>query len=344
MTTIKCLNGLPLEYESFLISKYESYLTTCRYIEIYYPTYIIDFMLVYNENSLIELLIFGTNGSTSKCFNSFASIDPTIISECINIYFENHPSIPMIKVDALSKEYNLKKAILHDKANEYVINLSSTVDEYYLQLGRSTRKSVRNHKSKLIRDYPNVNFITKYGIEIEEKVIDKIIELNIARMKYKGIMPAKDLNEAKRIFRYCKYYGIVTYIEIDNIIVAGDIAYILDKRMFTEVIGHDNDFSAYNLGEVCMFQLIEAAINGGFETLYMSWGYNEYKKRLLAKPHILYSYSIYRTYSLAYILKSINALVVLNITRFRLSKYSMPIRNAIKYYRKRKWSLVLSRN
>jgi len=338
MITIKYFKGLPLEYESFLIEKYESYLTTCRYIEIYYPTYKIEYIHVYKDSRLIDLLIFGTNGNTSKCFNSFAELDQNIISKCSNRIFEENPSIQRIKIDASCREYNFNKSILQDKTHEYIINLSSSVEDYFSKLGRSTRKSVRNHKSKLLRDYPHVNFITKYGDQIEEPVVNKIIQLNSARMKHKGIIPSKNDSEVKRMFNYSKHYGFVTYIEINNKIVAGDIAYILNKRMFTEVIAHDNNFSAYNLGEVCMVEMIQTAINQGFLSIYMSWGENEYKKRLLAKPQILYSYFIYRTYSIGYILTKIDSLVLINLTKFRLSKYSKPIREIIKVYRKRKWS------
>jgi hypothetical protein len=297
-------------------------------------------MLVYKDSNLIDLLIFGCYGNTAVCFNAFVKFDQDVISLCTKKLFKELPSIQKVNVSASYSPFkrSILKAVLHSKANEYIIDLTSTVDEYFLQLGHSTRKSVRNHKSKLLRDFPGVNFITKYGNEIEESVIDRIIQLNIARMQYKGIIPAKDDSFAKKMFKYCKHYGAVTYIEIDGVIVAGDIAYILNNRMLSEVIAHDNKFSAYNLGEICMVHMIQTAINRGLQTLYLSWGENEYKTRLLAKPNLLYSYIIYRTYSLSYIINTFKSPVLINLTRFRLSKYSKPIRDAIKTYRKRKWT------
>lgn len=70
MILIECIEGLPFKYEPFLLTKYDSYITTCRYLEIHYSTYDINYMLVYEDNVLIDLLIFGNSGNTSQCFNS----------------------------------------------------------------------------------------------------------------------------------------------------------------------------------------------------------------------------------------------------------------------------------
>lgn len=62
MISIECIKGLPLQYESFLRERYDSYITTYRYVEVYYPTCEVHYMLVYEGGILIDLLISGNGG------------------------------------------------------------------------------------------------------------------------------------------------------------------------------------------------------------------------------------------------------------------------------------------
>ena len=336
MNSIEWFKGLPLEYESFLIERYDSYMTTCRYIEVYYPSFEINYMLVSNDGCLTDLLIFGNCGNSSTCLNSLTEIDQNIIDECSKKIFEKNPSIQRIKIDASFKEYFFKKALLYHKCNDHIINLPSTMDDYYLELGYHTRKNIKNRKVRLLRDFPKAKFVTKFGAEIDEFVIARIIELNRDRMKNKGIIPGKDDAEKDNIYKYSQHYGCVAYIEIDGVIVAGSISTVLNKNLFAHVIAHDNNFSVYHLGEICMFYLIQTAIEKGMSTFDLSWGENEYKMRLLAKPQLLFSYFIYRTYSLDYIVNKIGTKLSCSFLNIRLSKYSKPLRDIIKSYRKRK--------
>ena len=139
MLSIKCFKGLPIEYESFLIDRYNSFITTCRYLEINCTNYDINYMLVYENENLIEVLIYGNIGNTSTCFNSLAEIDQNIIIEFYKNIFEIYSSIQKIKIVASGKEYSFKKAILYSKANDNILNLPSTIEEYYLELGYHQR-------------------------------------------------------------------------------------------------------------------------------------------------------------------------------------------------------------
>ncbi|MDR3651532.1 MAG: GNAT family N-acetyltransferase [Paludibacter sp.] len=336
MISIECFNGLPLEYESFLIEKYDSFMVTCRYAEIYYPSYDVNYMLVYEDDKLIELLLFGNIGNTSLCFNSLAEINQDIITECTTKIFEKYPAINKIKIDASYVDYNLKKSFLNFKSDDQILDLPLTIDDYYLELGYHTRKNIKNRKVRLLRDYPAVKFITKFGLEIDESIIDKIILLNKDRMEYKGKTPAIDEAFKNNIYQFARHYGCVAYIEIDGLIVAGCIATILKKRIFAHVIAHDNNFSKYNVGESCIFYLIQTSIEKGMATFHFLWGENEYKKRLLAKNHVLYFYSIHRKYSFNYFMDGIKTLFSNALSNIERSKYSKPIREVIKFYRKNK--------
>jgi len=335
MISVECFKGIPLEYESFLVEKYGSFFTTCRYMEVYYTSYEINYMLVYSNSYLVELLVFGNRGNTAYCFNSLVDIDQEFIKECTRKLFETFLSIKKIEIVALYKKYFLNKSFLFYKADDFVLDLPSTPDDYSMELGYHTRKNLKNRKARLSRDFSQVNFVVKYGLEIDEALINKIIQLNYERLKQKGINFKIDHEANKYIFKYSQYYGCVAYFEIDNVIVSGCISSIINKHLFLHITAYDNNYSNYNVGEVCVYQLIQSSIEKKITTVHFLWGETELKKRFLAKPHLLYSYYIFRTYSLNYILIRFKILIYSILISYKESKFSKPLRNVIKYYRRR---------
>lgn len=335
MISIECYKGLPIDYESFLIEKYRSYITTCRYVEVYYPTYDNNYMLVYEDANLIEIMLFGNRGNICTCYNSLVNIDQDIINVFSKELFKNFPGIKKIQLAASYTSYDLNKSFLHSKSNDYILSLPSTIEEYYSGLGSTTRKHIKNYKSRLLRDHPEVLFSIKLGTEIEESIIDKIVQLSYNRMKYKGIIPGKDHKDTNDFYRYSQHYGCVAYIEINGLIVAGCISYILNQRIFLFMIAHDNNFSRYNLGQLCIIHLIQASIGKKLSTFHFLWGENDYKMKLSAKPHSLLSYTIYQAYSVDFIINYTRAIVSRMLILIRLSKYSKPVRDTIKFFRRR---------
>lgn len=340
MISIQYFNGLPLEYESFLIKKYESFFTSCRYIEIYHPGNEINHVLITENGSLIEVLMFEKKGDTITCLNKLGTIEQNIISEFTKFIFERFPTVKKIRILASYTSYSLNKMVLLDRNNDYIINLHSTINDYMSELGYHTRKNVNNRKSRLLKDYPNVKFVTRYGIEIDESIVDKIIQLNIDRMKFKGIIPGKDNTDKINIYDFSRHYGVVTYIEIDGVVVAGNISYIVNKSIFGHVLAHDENFSKYNVSKLSLLYLIQTSIEKEITKFHFLWGDNDYKKKFLGEPNLLYYYVIYRYYSLDYGFNKIKVVFVSALKRFRLSKYSKPLRDAIKSYRRKKMTVI----
>ena len=341
MISIECNKGLPLEYESFLIERYDSFITTCRYVEIYYPTYDIHHMLVYQDGRLIELLLLGNKGGVAVCFNALVKLEADVMEKCIKKIFEVFPKIYKIKIDASYVHYELSKSILFYKSDDHILELPSSLDTYSAALGSKTRKHVKARQAKLNDEFSTVNFVTKFGADIEETIVDKIIQLNCDRMKHKGKVHGIDSNYKRNIYRYSQHYGYVVYLELDGEIVAGCIASIINKALFLHVIAHDNDYSKYNVGEVCVFNLIQTSIDKGLTTLHFLWGVSELKRRFLAKPHILYSYFVYRNYSFAYLNEKMKVKLMELLLRLKDKKISNLARIAIQDYRKSRLKLYI---
>jgi len=335
MNTVECRKGLPIEYEWYLIEKYNSFITSCRYIEVYFRNYDINYMLMYEDNKLEELIVFGNKGNTSFCFNSLVEIEQKVIIKFVKTIFEKYEYIHKVKIEASYRKYFLNKSLLFFKSNDQVLKLPASIEGYYLELGYHTRKNIRNRKVRLSRDFKKVEFVTKYGPEIEESIVNKIIELNAIRMKNKGKTSGIDNTYKSNIYKYSKHYGCISYLEINNIIVAGCISTIINKGIFLHVIGHDNDYSKYNVGELCIVNLIKNTIEKGISTFHFLWGETEIKKRFLAKPQVLYSYYIFRTYSVEYFSKMIKKILLSTFFYIKECNLSIYLINKIKSLRKK---------
>ncbi len=336
MLKFESFKGIPYDYESFLIEKYDSFITTCRYIEVNHPDCDINYFKVLENDKMVELLVYGNKGKISKCFNSLVSIDQNIISEFTENLFSKHPEINKIEIIASYKDYDLKKSFLSFKSDDQILELPSTLDEYYQELSYHVRKNIKNRKVRFLREFPTAKFVTSYGSEIEQSVVDKIILLNTNRMQSKGTIPGIDNTFKDSIFRYSTFYGCVAYIEIDGEVVAGCITTLLKNKIFAHVIGHDNNYSKFNLGEMCFMYIIETSINKGLSTFHFLWGETEYKRRLLAKPNLLYFYNVYRSYSVDYMLDKLKVSVETAKLNLQQSAITKPVREAIKSYRKGK--------
>lgn len=336
MLIFESFKGLPNDYESFMIEKYDSFITTCRYIEVNHPDYDINYFKVLENGKLTEILVYGNKGKISKCFNSLVSINQNIISEFTENLFKTHPEINKIEIIASYVDYNLNKSFLSFKSDDQILKLPPTLDEYFQELSYHVRKNIKNRKSRFLKEFPAAKFVTKYGSEIEENIIDKIILLNSNRMQSKGTVPGIDNTFKDSIYRYSTFYGCVAYIEIEGVIVAGCITTLMKNKIFAHVIGHDNNYSKFNLGEMCFMYIIETSINKGLSTFHFLWGETEYKRRLLAKPHFLYFYYIYRTYSFDYFIDKIQVSISTLKLIIQQSSITKPVRDVIKSYRKRK--------
>jgi len=347
MITFTCFKGLPVDYESFLLGKYNSYIVSCRYVEVYYPSYDINYMLVTENESLIDLILYGNKGVTTRCFNALVEMDQIVIEEFVRKIFETYSSIKKVIIDASYKNYIINKSILNFKSDDHILQLPSTMEEYYKKLSSSTRQTIKNRKIRLLRDYSDVKFVTKYGNDIDQTLIDKIIQLDFNKLKHKGVIHGSDISNKNihyknNIFKFTYHYGCVAYIEIDGEIVAGSINTIINKSLFGHVTAYDTKYYKYNVGEICAFYLIQTCIENGLSTFHFLWGQSDLKKRMLAKPNVLFSYLIYRSYSFDYLFNTIKVLFNKVLINAKQSKFSKPFKTSIKFLNSGDWKKLVS--
>ncbi len=333
--SIEFYEGLPFDYEDFLIEKYKSFITNCRYISVYFPNEKHKYALAKTDGQITDIFVFGVDEDTCNCYNSLVDIASDVVDEFTKSVFEKFPTINRIKFSASYRKYDLAKSFLLSTANDYILDLPDSLDDYYLKLGTATRRHLKNYRARLLRDFPNAQFVVKQKNEIDESVINKIVQLSYSRMKSKGIIPGKTQKDVIDFYNFSQHYGLVTYIEVDGEIIAGSISYILSDHFFFFMIAHENKFSKYNPGQICIVNAIQTAIEMKLKTFHFLWGDNDYKMRFMAMPTPLTTYVFCRSYSLDFIMSKVKASLSIFLLNVRQSKLAKPLRDAIKNFRKK---------
>ncbi len=329
MMTSEIHKGLPIDHEAFLMEKYNSYLTTCRYIEIYYPFHEYFYITFVEEGQLKDLIVFGNHMNAAYCFNSLVALDEDLIKEFTKLIFEKFPKLTKVKIDASYRTYDVEKSVMIFKSDNQILELPETVDEYLANLGSKKRKNIKNRMTRLLSDFKEVKFSIKKGDEISENLIEKIIQFNRSRMKTKGKVSGIDNVYKTNILKYARCYGCVGVLELDGKLIGGAIGTLINKDIFMHVIAYDESFSGYNVGEVCTFNMIQYAIENDWKNFHFLWGRNELKRRMMAENHDLFSYFIFRTYSPDYYIAKLKVAIKRREAALKNSSVFEPIKKKI---------------
>lgn len=129
MISIECYQGIPLDYESFLIMRYDSFFTNCRYFEVYYQDYGINHMLVSKDSTLIELLVFGIKDETAYYLILWWTLIRESFQSSQKKVFELFPSILKIEISASYRDYSLSISYLSFKSYDQMLKLPLTIED-----------------------------------------------------------------------------------------------------------------------------------------------------------------------------------------------------------------------
>ena len=83
--SIEFYEGLPFDYEDFLIEKYKSFITNCRYISVYFPNEKHKYALAKTDGQITDIFVFGVDEDTCNCYNSLVDIASDVVDEFTNV-------------------------------------------------------------------------------------------------------------------------------------------------------------------------------------------------------------------------------------------------------------------
>ena len=180
-------------------------------------------------------------------------------------------------------------------AEDFIVELPSTPEEYLARLGPATRKNLKRHRNRLERDFPSFRHVVLERGDADERTIRTLIEMSRARIMAKGKAFGIDDDEARYIVTLVREAGAVLLATIDGRICGGTIMYRFGKNCISRVNTHDPEFDAYRLGMLCCYLAACHAIEAGAEHFHLGYSWYDYKTALLGEFQAFHHLALYRS-------------------------------------------------
>lgn len=180
-------------------------------------------------------------------------------------------------------------------AEDFIVALPSTSQDYLARLGSSTRKNLKRHRNRVERDFPSFSYRIIERGDVDERLIREIIELSRERIASKGVSFGIDEDETRNIIKLVQRSGAVLLATIDGRVCGGAIMYRIGTSWISRVNAHDPAYDDYRLGMLCCYLAICHAIESGAEHFHLGHSWYEYKTALLGEFRQFDHITLYRS-------------------------------------------------
>lgn len=288
---------IPAWVESEIEQLYENVYASIPKLAIYGRLDDISTYIVRRGSTPLTIYLFRNDGRTVRVLNELIKVDEDNINRFAKTIFATYPSVAAITFHAIRPDiHHLSYPYqLFNHAEDIVILLPASIDEYLRRLSKSTRRTIRSYANKLTTRNPSFRFLWCEKEQAKEDEIREIIRMNRERMRIKH--RSSDITEAEtlRIVKMVRSCGLVGVATIDDRICGGTIAYRSGTNFYIVVSAHDPVYDDLRLGTLCSyFAVCECIVRGGEECHFL-WGRYEYKFSLLGVSRNLDNLTVYRS-------------------------------------------------
>lgn len=183
----------------------------------------------------------------------------------------------------------------HGCPAEIIIDLPATQQEYFAALGAGTRKNIKRKITRLMSDHPSFHMDFYEGDKIKEVQLQKIIDLNKARMDCLKKVYVRGAEEIKKVIGLSRTCGLIGVAMIADRVCGGNIGYLIGNTYVSHIGSHDSKYDKYSLGMISIYLTICECIVRGCRRFNFGTGNNPYKNWFGGAPRYLERVSIYRS-------------------------------------------------
>jgi hypothetical protein len=253
--------------------------------------------VVFSGEKISTIFLFSIVENEVRVLNEVIKVSQNEVDQFSNYIFSTYGSVDVILFHAIDTDVTPSHRP-YQRINcleDIVLTLPHIPDEYYNNLGKSTRKTIKGYTNKLMRDFPTFENKTYVKTEADEQLIRTIIEFNRARMLSTGKVSAFDEEAIKHIIHFVHVYGMICVATINGKICAGSISYRVGDNYFMHVSAHDSQYDSYRLGVLFRYLTICECIRRGGKECHFLWGRQDFKFSLLGIQRDLHDLVLYRS-------------------------------------------------
>ncbi|WP_420472591.1 GNAT family N-acetyltransferase [Noviherbaspirillum sp. ST9] len=253
--------------------------------------------VAYRDGTPAAVFLFRREGSRIRVVNEGMRLDADEVLRFARHMFAQSPLVDVIEFHAVQTAASHIPLLRQQAfcAEDFIVPLPSTPQEYLARLGPATRKNLKRHRHRLERDFPTFRHAVYERTEADEGMIRHIIELSRVRIAAKGMAFAIDEEEAQRIVTLVRQCGAVLAASIDGRICGGTLLYRFGKNCISRVNTHEAEFDSYRLGMLCCYLAACHAIETGAERFHLGHSWYDYKTALLGEFQAFHHLALYRS-------------------------------------------------
>jgi hypothetical protein len=245
-----------------------------------------------------HVVVFTVKGATAEILNKVVDIEPDAVERVTTAIFRAHPQVHRIRAEIKFPPAELRRPARQLlRADDFVVTLPATIDEYNQSIGSTTRKHLRQYGNGLVRRHPDFALSTLERSEIPRELVDQVIAWHLERMRAKGVVSLweETPDAPEQLWRLLQAYGCALCGSIEGRYAAAQLLLFVGRDGWVHTVGFDSAYENEHLGLLMTSYSIAESIRRGCAQTHLTWGTDVYKRRLGAVPVPAYRVSIYRS-------------------------------------------------
>jgi CelD/BcsL family acetyltransferase involved in cellulose biosynthesis len=250
------------------------------------------------ENGPLAIFLFHIERKRLRVLNELVAIPTAEIERFVRFAFERFPSISTISFSLIDNQVGALRLPCqqHGHSEDVVVSLPASPEAYLASLGSKTRYNIRHQLKALARDYPQLQFITLEGHDIQPRQVRELIALKHSNTDDKGIAFGISPEETAWLVHEACIDGLLLIAVEDGRIRGGSLSLRLGDHYFAHVVAYAPPFARYSLGMLCCYLAMQEKIARKAKEAHLSWGRQDYKFKLRGVQRDMANLDIYRSY------------------------------------------------
>lgn len=255
----------------------------------------------YRRGEIVGVLLFRMQDRRALVLTEMISLDEEIAEAFSAAVFSRFSYTTHVSFNAVSMPRPLSQlpAQAFSFSENYIITLPASADDYLAALGKSTRKTIRGYRNRLLRELPGFRWECRTASELrcgeQRRLIRQLQLFKRASMAFRGKRAVVDRRDTARLLQLASECGMFGVATVDGRIVGGSLACRFGDSYVMLLSAADPALESHRLGLLCCYWSVCDCIGAGARYCHLLWGRYQYKSQLLGVLHPLKRVNIYRS-------------------------------------------------
>ena len=245
-----------------------------------------------------HVLAFWIDGDTAEVLNKAFPMSPRDAERACRALLRALPAVQRIHLEVTfpPADLHLPRRVLY-AADDMVVDLPASADEYYASLGKRTRKNVRNFENRLRREHPDVVTTIAEAGDRAGDLMDQFLRWHLARAERQGIVSGYVTRPAQfsQVTELVRGAAEAQTTTIDGRLAAVEFVFFVGAEATLYAGSFDAAYEGLELGFLSTYWAIRETARRGARRCHLLWGTDYYKTLLGACPVAATRLSVFRS-------------------------------------------------